>query len=180
MKNALLLLSAVSVALTACDGEKAQEAAAKTKEAASAIGAASKEAAAKAKDATQGLAAKAKDLAHTTAEKTKDLAAHANQAIKDSGVVDKAKAAGVALGAKAKDMVANLSEEHKASVASLKGKLGDFSKWVQSKRNATSAADAKPALQEMVGQLKALDTTALPGDLKSAVEGFKAHASAPG
>lgn len=78
MKSPLLVLTAAVFALTACDGEKVQEAKKETAEAAKALGEAAKEASDKALE-------KGKELSHTAGEKIKSAAGAAKAVIDEKG-----------------------------------------------------------------------------------------------
>lgn len=78
MKSPLLVLTAAVFALTACDGEKVQEARKETAEAAKALGEAAKEASDKALE-------KGKELSHTAGEKIKSAAGAAKAVIDEKG-----------------------------------------------------------------------------------------------
>ena len=152
----ILPISAAVLALSACDGEKVQEAkqkAADAGKAAGAFGEAGKEIVGKSLEKVKELSAKAgektKELVGAAGEKAKELTDSAGQIIKEEG--------GPAMEA-------------------FKARIGGFSEWSRNSR-ATIGGDlnnVKAYMAEMNSRLSGIPAEGLPAELKSALTAYQA------
>ncbi len=194
MKHAIIL-TAVTVALCSCDGEKAQEAKKQISEAAKATGEAAKEMGNKAKDASKDAGGKMHELGSKAIEAGKDL--EHKIAEKGKAVIDKAAPAVKEMIAKGKDAVHNaapkvraaveqaraasasalagLNEKSRPAVEALKGKLKNLSNWYRDTEHQQSKdpAAAKQIFDQLHNELKTVETADLPAEVKDALTKYR-------
>ena len=193
--NRTILISALSVALCSCDGEKAQEAKKQISEASKATAEAAKEMGSKALEKgkemehnavekgkamlekagtkVQAGIEKGKEVMHDAAPKIKEAIEKGKQAAHDAApkvhaALEKARAA-------SKAALASLSEKSKPAVERVKAKLQSLSKWYRDTEHQQSKdpAAAKQIFNQLYGELQRVDTTDLPAEVLAPLNQYR-------
>ena len=156
----ILLLTAAVFALSACDGEKVQEAKSKVSEAGKAAG-----------DASKAIGDAAKEMTGKGMEKAKELSAKG---------LEKGKEIAGATGQKAKELAGAaaqlVKEKGGPALESFKAKIGGFSEWSKTSRDkmGDDFAKVKAYMSEMNTRLGGISAEGLPEDLKTALTAYQA------